>query len=322
MRKTAAALITLGLAALALTGCSGAPSFDGKGCPSSSSRLTGSVTVTGAVGKAPTVTVDTPMHVQSTTVDVLTAGKGTRITAQHQPLVADVALYSGRTGKQLVATEFNGDTSRVGDVASWASQAKGIGTALQCATAGSRIIAGIPFGDLSSQLASGLNLTSGDSVVAVVDVLKVYLPHAEGSLEYNDALGLPTVVRAPDGRPGIIVPDAKKPTTLVAQTLIRGNGPKVKDTDTVRVQYTGVDWDTRKVFDSSWDKQSASFALNQVIPGFAKGLTGKTVGSQVMLVVPPKDGYGAQGGGSVGPNATLVFVVDILGIDAPAASGQ
>ncbi len=194
-----------------------------------------------------------------------------------------------------------------------ASQSKDFSAALQCATAGSRLLIGLPAGTAAK-----------GATVAVVDVAKVYLPHAEGSLQYNDALGLPTVVRAPDGRPGIIIPDAKKPTKLVTPDPDQGHRAKVKATDTVRVQYTGVDWDSKTVFDSSWDKQAASFPLDQVIPGFGKGLAGQTVGSQVLLVVPPKDGYGAQGSGAVKPNATLVFVVDILGIDPPATatSGQ
>jgi hypothetical protein len=57
--------------------------------------------------------------------------------------------------------------------------------------------------------------------------------------------------------PGIIIPDAKKPTKQVVQTLIHGDGPKVKKTDGVRVQFTSVDWDTRKVVNSTWDSQSA-----------------------------------------------------------------
>ncbi|MGN8025743.1 FKBP-type peptidyl-prolyl cis-trans isomerase [Microbacterium sp. 22242] len=315
MRKTAAALITLGLAALALAGCASAPAFDGQPCPtrSDSPALSDSVSVKGDLGSEPRVTVRTPMKVQKTTVDVLTHGSGTAVTEKNQPLSIDFTLYDGGTGKQLGSTGFDGQGAQTLDLSTLASQSKEFSEALQCATAGSRLLIGFPAGAAAK-----------DASVAVVDVRKVYLPHAEGSLQYNDALGLPTVVRAPDGRPGIIVPDAAKPTKLVSQTLIKGTGPKVKPTDTVRVQYTGVDWDSKTVFDSSWDKQSASFPLDQVIPGFGKGLAGQTVGSQVLLVVPPKDGYGAQGGGAVKPNATLVFVVDILGIDPPAAatSGQ
>ena len=69
------------------------------------------------------------------------------------------------------------------------------------------------------------------------------------------------------------------------------------------------------MFDSSWTRKSpATFAIGtgNVIPGWDKGLVGKKVGSRVLLVVPPADGYGAQGQGQIPANATLVFVVDIL----------
>ncbi|MGO1630249.1 MAG: FKBP-type peptidyl-prolyl cis-trans isomerase, partial [Microbacterium sp.] len=86
--------------------------------------------------------------------------------------------------------------------------------------------------------------------------------------------------------------------------------------------YTGVTWDERTVFDSSWDRGAATFEMANLIPGFTQGLTGQTVGSQVLIVVPPELGYGDQASGAVPAGATLVFVVDILGIDPPAAAQQ
>ncbi|MBS1905290.1 MAG: hypothetical protein JST33_01735 [Actinobacteria bacterium] len=302
MRKTAAALITLGLAALALAGCSASPSFAGQACPTqpTSSGLTNSVTVEGDFGKEPSVKLSLPTKVQKSSVDDLIVGKGTAITAKNQPFVADIALYDARTGEKIGATGFD-HTTAVADVNTLAAQSKQLGAALQCATAGSRLLVGFPAGT-AAQGAS----------VAVVDVRTVFLPHAEGSLEYNDALGLPTVVRAPDGRPGIIIPDAKKPTNQVTQTLIRGDGPVVKKTDGVRVQFTSVDWDTRKVVNSTWDSQSA------VISG-AAGIEGQRVGSQVLLVIPPADASKSTG---TDGNGTQAIVVDILGIDNSSTTGQ
>ncbi len=91
--------------------------------------------------------------------------------------------------------------------------------------------------------------------------------------------------------------------------------------DTVIVQYTGVLYDGGTVFDSSWDKGAPTqFATTAVVPGFKKALEGQTVGSQVLAVIPPADGYGDQAQGSIPAGATLVFVVDILGVQhAPAA---
>jgi peptidylprolyl isomerase len=131
------------------------------------------------------------------------------------------------------------------------------------------------------------------------------------------------VTLADDGAPTITVPDTDPPAELIAQPLIEGEGAVVETGQTITVHYTGVLWDTGEVFDSSWESGSpASFPIGTggVIPGWDKGLVGRTIGSQVLLVIPAADGYGATGSGeSIPPNATLVFVVDIL--DARASAG-
>ena len=90
----------------------------------------------------------------------------------------------------------------------------------------------------------------------------------------------------------------------------------MKAGDTVTVHYTGVVWATGKTFDSSWTRGTpASFATTGVIPGFGKALVGQKVGSQVIAVIPPADGYGAKvppNQTDITPTSTLVFVVDIL----------
>jgi FKBP-type peptidyl-prolyl cis-trans isomerase len=66
------------------------------------------------------------------------------------------------------------------------------------------------------------------------------------------------------------------------------------------------------------DSEAASLTLDAVVPGFAEALEGQTVGSQVMVVIPPDQGYGEEGQGAIPGGSTLVFVIDILGLDAPA----
>ena len=102
--------------------------------------------------------------------------------------------------------------------------------------------------------------------------------------------------------------------------LIKGSGPAVKEGQVVVVQYTGVIWRTGKVFDSSWSRsQPYGFTIGaspaQVMPGRDKGLTGQTIGSRVLLVIPPAEGYGSFGVPHEGIKGTdtLVYVVDILG---------
>lgn len=107
------------------------------------------------------------------------------------------------------------------------------------------------------------------------------------------------------------------PTTLVMKDLVTGSGPAAVTSSTVNVQYVGTNYTDGKVFDASWEHggQPISFALSGVIPGFAQGIVGMKVGGRRELVIPPALGYGPQGSPpAVGPNETLVFVIDLVGV--------
>ena len=125
--------------------------------------------------------------------------------------------------------------------------------------------------------------------------------------------------------PTITIPSNNPPSALVTKTLIKGSGPKVAKGQFVIAQYTGYIWRTKKVFDSSWTSGSPfGFVIGatpeQVITGWDTGLAGQTVGSRVMVVIPPKDGYGSAGQSQAGINGTdtLVFVIDIIDAFKPA----
>jgi FKBP-type peptidyl-prolyl cis-trans isomerase FkpA len=112
-----------------------------------------------------------------------------------------------------------------------------------------------------------------------------------------------------------------KTTASGLQYLVEkeGTGPKPKATDTVKVNYLGTKIDGTK-FDSSYDRgQPATFPLNGVIKGWSEGLQLMPVGSKYKLFVPSDLAYGENGPGQIGPNATLVFEVELLGIENPAA---
>lgn len=324
VRKTSAALATLALAVVALTGCNPAPSFDGAACDrsSSTSGLEDIANVSGEVGSRPDVELFTPVGAEKSTFGDLVVGDGPALTSPTQSAVIEFSLFSGKTGEPVAGTAYDEEQAQLVSVGYWAQTVPAFGTALECATEGSRVLALVSPEDFGAQNLSGFGLESDEPIVAVFDIAKAFPARAEGALQYNDAAGMPTVVRAADGRPGIIVPDSAAPSELEVQTLIKGDGEKVDEDDTILVNYTGVTWDDREVFDSSWDRGAATFDLTSLIPGFTQGLTGQTVGSQVLIVVPPELGYGEQGGGAVPANATLVFVVDILGIDPPASAQQ
>ncbi|WP_415948747.1 FKBP-type peptidyl-prolyl cis-trans isomerase [Streptomyces sp. KLOTTS4A1] len=165
------------------------------------------------------------------------------------------------------------------------------------------------------------DIPPGATLVFVMDVVKVTqgtpIPKKiEGGkvVEQKDA-NLPEVGTNEDGKePELTVPsDKDAPKELVSNYIIEGSGEALKPTDTVAVAYVGKIWKDGKTFDSSYKSgQPIQFPLNQVIPGWSKGLDGKKVGSRVLLVVPPDQGYGEQGQGPIPGNATLVFAVDIL----------
>jgi peptidylprolyl isomerase len=102
----------------------------------------------------------------------------------------------------------------------------------------------------------------------------------------------------------------------LTKDLVVGTGPQASGTSTVKVQYVGADYTNGHVFDSSWQRgQPATFPLTGVVPGFAQGIAGMKVGGRREIVIPPDLGYGASGSPpAVGPNETLVFVVDLLAV--------
>jgi peptidylprolyl isomerase len=115
---------------------------------------------------------------------------------------------------------------------------------------------------------------------------------------------------------------AAKPAQLQITDVVEGTGPAAKNGDAVSVQYVGVSWSSRQQFDASWDRGAQPFTVQplgraSVISGWNQGLVGAKAGGRRLLVIPPDLGYGARGaGGAIGPNETLVFVVDVVSINA------
>jgi len=126
---------------------------------------------------------------------------------------------------------------------------------------------------------------------------------------------LPTVTTNQGEAPTIGAPTGNPPTTLVTKDIIVGSGAEALPTSTMTVHYTLMAWSTGKVVESSWSGGSpATFPLANVIVGWQQGIPGMKVGGRRLLVIPPDLGYGAQGGGPIGPNETLIFVVDAIGV--------
>ncbi len=117
--------------------------------------------------------------------------------------------------------------------------------------------------------------------------------------------------------PKITIPEEDPADALVTKTLVTGSGPVVKVGDLLIVNYLGETWDDGNVFDSSFGRPTpTSFAIGvgKVIPGWDAALVGQTVGSRVVMAIPPSLGYGEAGqpDAKISGDDTLVFVVDIL----------
>lgn len=124
-----------------------------------------------------------------------------------------------------------------------------------------------------------------------------------------------------DGRtkPEVELP-AEAPDELVIDDLIEGDGDEAVLGANVTVHYVGVSLSDGEQFDASWDRgQPAQFSLieGQLIQGWTQGLPGMQVGGRRLLVIPPELGYGPAGTGTIAPNETLVFVIDLLAVELP-----
>jgi peptidylprolyl isomerase len=120
------------------------------------------------------------------------------------------------------------------------------------------------------------------------------------------------------GKPEVEVPKGSPPTALQIKDLKKGTGAEATAGKQVQVHYVGVAYSTKKQFDSSWDRGNPiAFPLGtrKVIKGWEEGIPGMKVGGRRQLVIPPDLAYGPNGfPPAIGPNETLVFVVDLVSV--------
>jgi hypothetical protein len=319
------AIIAASALLVSLSACSTGPSsLDGCEPSIASGSNAALVTADGTFGNDPKASFPTPLVATGRSQSHIISdgiGNGKRV-APGATTTVQVTIYDGKTGDALIATNYDD----VGALFGATDATPAFGTIAQCARVGSRVAAVGAAGDLIGDAAiqqNGLALAADDTVAIVVDVQSVYLGKANGSDQLPSA-GFPSIVLAPDGRPGFTFADPKPPADLKIETLKAGDGAKVEKDDRVVLHYSGVLWNAKEVFDSTWERNTpavlAATSLadsdSGLVPGFAKALIGQRVGSQVIVVIPPKDGYPTgQGPATVPDGSTMVFVFDILGIE-------
>lgn len=257
--------------------------------------------VSGELGKKPTITFATPKTVDNNSYAIVQKGDGEVIGDKDRVCAQAVAL-SAKDGSELMSTWEKNTPDCSLDMSS-----SDVSDAYREMIVGQK---------LNTTIAIGVN-DSNSSGTSYIMALTLVSKTTDGTRATGDTVtdipaDLPKVTLGKNGKPSIDMNGYTGSNSLVAQPLIKGKGAEVQESNTVKVQYTGWLLDGTQ-FDSSWDKGTPiSFSLSQVVKGWTQGLTGQTVGSQVLLVVPPDLGYGNQASGSIPANSTLVFVVDIL----------
>jgi len=319
--RTALSLFIVAGLAVSLTACSttGTPEAEETtaACtPTASGAVSDAITVTGDFGTKPTVEVSSPVSAEETQRTVAIEGDGDQ-AVEGDIVNVEFSLYSAETGAELSATEYaDAPTQFEIDETKFLA---GIAKTLDCSTVGSRLVGVIPPADSWGETGSTeLGVAATDSIVFVADVISVEPPIADKAWgeDQEPVEGFPVVELAEDGTPTLTIPKTDPPTELGIEVLKKGDGEVVADGATVTVHYIGVNWTSGETFDSSWARgEPAAFATTGVIEGFGTGLVGQTVGSQVVIVIPPDLGYGPSGGSpdaGIAEDDTIVFVVDIL----------
>jgi len=271
------------------------------------------IDVSGDFGTKPTVKIDTPITSTKTERSVVIEGDAKDGVAEEgQQVALNFVILNGTSGEELSAPDFTkaGSTTFTIDESQFLV---GLVKTLRCSEVGSRVVGVIPPVDSWGETGSTeLGVDPADSIVFVADIVSVVPSRATGEDQPVEE-GFPTVKLAEDGTPTVTIPDEKAPTELKLTVLKKGDGAEVKDGASVTVQYQGTNWDTKEIFDQSWGRGAATFTTDGVVEGFSKALVGQTVGSQVLVIIPPALGYGEAGSSDNElAGQTLVFVIDIL----------
>lgn len=281
------------------------------------------IDIVGEFGASPTVTFDAPLDVESTQRLVVIPGSGAEV-AVGDDIFIDFALYNASSGEKISDSGYDELSPSILRLDPSALLFEGVALTVACSTLGSRVVGLIPASEaISPEGVPNFGLQPDEGLILVVDVISIR-PIPEEPLERLEGEpaepgeGFPSISYDETGEPSVVIPEGDVPTEFALETLITGNGAVVAADAVVIVQYHGVNWNTGEVFDSSWERgEPAVFPTGGVIPGFRDGLVGQTVGSRVVIVIPAELGYGPRGGtsdGSIGAEDTIVFVVDILGV--------
>jgi peptidylprolyl isomerase len=312
-------LAVASVAALAITGLAACGSDSASESEGTESALVSSVsglTVSGEFGEEPEVEVD-GMDVDDVEATLVIEGEGEVLEADGAAMTS-IFLANGSNGEKLQSS-FNQEPFKmvVSEIDTEISEA------VTGQRIGSRIALAAPASTLyGEQGTTQLGLEADDDVVLVVDLVEEAAPPVppldgpEGE-EVEPPADAPKPVVEDGAVTALDFSDAPgaPPKELEVITLVEGEGAEVQASDEITADYFGAVWGSEEPFDDSYSRgEPLSLPLSNLVQGWAQGLEGVTVGSRVLLVIPPELGYGDQAQEKIPANSTLVFVVDVLGV--------
>lgn len=273
-RRAAVVILAALTAALGTTGC-------GSSEPAPTPSAT--VEVAGDTSVRPTITIPDGFTVTEPSDRVLVAGDGPELM-DGQSVLVDYVAVDAATGEVVADTYATLPEVRTLDP-------DALGGPLYELLDGARV------GDRLELVELGTASNPHPHVI-VVDVRATRANGEEMPAEET----LPAVTRGEDGTPTVAPGAGSPPTSVTSVTLVRGTGPQVQVGQTVVIQLVATRWSDGEILDTTWDDAPRVVPLADLGTGLASGLVERTVGSQVLVVVPDPDNVA---------DAT-VYVVDIL----------
>jgi FKBP-type peptidyl-prolyl cis-trans isomerase len=270
--------------------------------------------VAGALGRQPTVTIPGSGPSGQLKIKTLHKGKGGQVADGDLVAANYVGYRWNGTDHKLIASSY--DSGRPA-MFPYGHLVPGLNKALAGQRAGGRVMAVIPPGQgYGANGYAPLQIGGGDSMVFVLDVLAVYPNDASAKGQaVPEPRGLPRVTTG--ATPSMKIPSTPPPAKLQVRTIVQGTGRPVAARQLVVYHDLGQIWRNGKVFESSRGRghpDSVVVGARQMLAGWDRAVIGEPVGSRVLVVVPPSEGYGAKGHAASGITRrdTLAFVIDII----------
>lgn len=312
LRRFSALILTLLLGAV-LVAC-GDDSSQGESEGEGGTGLA-AVEIAGEPGSNPEVTWDGEMQAEEIETEVVSEGDGDEVESGDQ-VFAHIWIGNGFDQKMAFSTYDNDqpqflvvDEQNLSPLFLEGLEGQKVGSRVAIAAS-----AETAFGEAGNP---NIGIGNKDSVLTVIDIISSVEDGPEGE-EQQAPSWVPDLQGDDEAPTGFDFSGTPKPTgKLQTAVLIKGEGPAVESGQTMAVNYLGQVYGGKTPFDESYTKQATSFPIGvgQVVKGWDQALVGQTVGSRVVLAIPPELGYGKGGNEQAGITGedTLYFVVDILG---------